>query len=113
METNANGVDDFSEPIDVDTLECKKETYIWNKGAWLSFCVNIKSQWDYLGNAIYEAREENSIRSPKAILYGMQKNQEFREYKLRLLHKLNVFYTLMYALACSQVIKFLFIGINE
>ena len=60
--------------------------------------MNIKSQWDYLGNAIliYEAREENSIQSPKAICYGMQKNQEFREYKLRLLHKLNGFDTLMY-----------------
>ena len=61
--------------------------------------MNIKSQWDYLGNAIliYEAREENSIQSPKVILYGMQKNQEFRECKLRLLHKLNGFDTLMYA----------------
>ena len=37
VETNANGVDDLSEPIDVDMLESKKETYIWNKGAWLSF----------------------------------------------------------------------------
>ena len=65
----------------------------------VEFCVNIRSQWDYLGNAImiYEAREENAIRSPKAILYGMQKNQEYREYKLRLLHKLNGFDTLMYA----------------
>ena len=99
VEAIANYMDDLSEALDVDTLESKKETYIWNKGAWLSFCVNIKSQWDYLGNAIliYEAREENSIRSPKAILYGMQKNQEFREYKLRLLHKLNGFDTLMYA----------------
>ena len=43
VETNANGVDDLSEPIDVDTLESKKETYIWNKGAWLSYCGNIKS----------------------------------------------------------------------
>ena len=61
VETNANGVDDLSEPIDVDTLESKKETYILNKGAWLSVCVNIKSQWDYFGNAIliYKAREEN------------------------------------------------------
>ena len=30
VETNANGVDDLSEPIDVDTLESKKETYIWH-----------------------------------------------------------------------------------
>ena len=98
-ETHSNGLDNFGERIDVDMFESKRETYIWNKGAWLSFCVNIKSQWDYLGNAImiYEAREENSIRSPKAILYGMQKNQEYREYKLRLLHKLNGFDTLMYA----------------
>ena len=74
-------MDYLSEPIDVDTLESKKETYIWNKGAWLSFCVNIQSQCDYWGNAIliYEAREEKSIWSPKAILYEMQKNQESRE----------------------------------
>ena len=67
VETNANGVDGLSEPLDVDTLESKKETYIWNKGAWLSFCVNIKSQWDYLGNAIliYEARGK--------IQFGVQK----------------------------------------
>ena len=66
MKTNANGVDDLSEPIDVNTLESKKETYIWNKGAWLSFCVNIKSQWDYLGNAIliYKEREETSTEEP-------------------------------------------------
>ena len=44
VEANSNGMDDLSEPLDVDTLESKKETYIWNKGAWLSFCVNIKSQ---------------------------------------------------------------------
>ena len=99
METHPNGLDNIGEPIDLDMFESKRETYIWNKGAWLSFCVNIRSQWDYLGNAImiYEAREENAIWSPKAILYGMQKNQEYREYKLRLLHKLNGFDTLMYA----------------
>ena len=99
METHPNGLDNFGKPIDVDMFESKRETYIWNKGASLSFCVNIRSQWDYLGNVImiYEAREVNSIRSPKAILYGMQKNQEYREYKLRLLHKLNGFDTLMYA----------------
>jgi hypothetical protein len=98
-ETNAIGMDYLGEPVDADAFESKNETYIWNKGAWLSFCVNIKSQWDYLGNLIriWEAREENSIRSPKAILYGMQKNQEFREWKLRLLHKLNGFDTLMSA----------------
>lgn len=97
METT--GMDDSDKLVDANTFESNNETYIWNKGAWLSFCVNIKSQWDYLGNAIliYEAREENSIRSPKAILYGMQKNQEYREWKLRLLHKLNGFDTLMNA----------------
>jgi hypothetical protein len=75
VEAIANYMDDLSEALDVDTLESKKETYIWNKGAWLSFCVNIKSQWDYLGNAIliYEAREENSIRSQNAEEPGIQR----------------------------------------
>ena len=56
----------------------------------LSLSMRYLNNFDYMihRTILREAKDENGIHNPKAVLLSMRKDQTYRQTKMRLLHKL-------------------------